>query len=243
MQTRILAVAAAVTLCLAAVLIVMSSQPSRRSTPPERTETEGTSASVPHDTKETRDEPADQTEVVPPTPETETSAPTSPTPQESDAAPVAAEPVPDALPDFISPVTGVVSQHHSTDVPVYSITMADYRTHTGVDIACPDGTTVRAAADGTIREVWTDPLMGQCLSVDHAGGARSIYKNLSPELLAGIVPGKTVKAGEALGTVGDSALIEIGLATHLHYELEIGGVPVDPADFMLIGTEDVGFEG
>ena len=240
-QSRILALTMTVILVMAGVLIALTAQQSRRAekAPPA---TESLHPAPPTTAPQATTRAPETTAARAPAaaaPETTEAAPES----QSAAAPVNAEPLPDALPDFISPVTGVISQHHSADVPVYSLTMADWRTHTGVDIACADGAPVRAAAAGIVREVWSDPLMGQCLSIDHAGGARSVYKNLAPALPDGIAAGAAVKAGEVIGQVGESALIEIGQASHLHYELEIAGAAVDPADFMLIGGTDTGFEG
>lgn len=148
----------------------------------------------------------------------------------------------DILPDFLSPVSGVIAKSHSVEVPVYSLTMNDYRTHSGVDIAAEAGTSVRASAAGTVREIWDDPMMGKCISITHNGGAVSIYKNLSPEIPADIVPGSAVEAGAVIGTVGESALIETAEEPHLHFELQINGIAANPSDFMLFGTQDVSFE-
>ena len=148
-----------------------------------------------------------------------------------------------ALPDFISPVSGTLSRPYSMDVPVYSLTMEDFRTHGGVDIASELGTTVRASAAGTVTDVWEDPMMGKCVRIAHAGSAVSTYKNLAPEIPDAICPGAAVGVGDVIGTVGESALIELADAPHLHYELTIDGVSVNPADFMLIGTADTAYEG
>ena len=137
----------------------------------------------------------------------------------------------------------MISKSHTVDVPVYSLTMNDYRTHAGVDIVSTAGAAVCAAADGTIGEIWEEPMMGTCLSIEHTGGARSIYKNLSPQLPETVVAGATVRAGEKIASVGESALMEVAESPHLHYELEVDGVSVNPADYMLIGSDDTGYEG
>ena len=126
---------------------------------------------------------------------------------------------------------------------VYSLTMNDYRTHAGVDIVSTAGAAVCAAADGTVGAIWEDPMMGTCLSIEHTGGACSIYKNLSPQLPDGIAVGARVRAGEKIASIGESALAEVAESSHLHYELEVDGVSVNPADYMLIGSEDTGYEG
>ncbi len=149
----------------------------------------------------------------------------------------------DALPDFIAPVSGTLSRPYSMEVPVYSLTMNDYRTHGGVDIAAELSATVRACAAGTVTDVWEDPLMGKCVRIEHSGGAVSTYKNLAPEIPDAICTGAVVEIGAVIGQIGESALIELADAPHLHFELSIDGKSVNPADFMLIGTTDTAYEG
>lgn len=136
------------------------------------------------------------------------------------------------LPNFQVPAVGVISKEHSVSALVFSVTMNDYRTHNGVDIATADGADVHAAADGVVEELWHDPLMGYCISISHEGDALSIYKNLRPESISGLSAGDKVVAGQVIGSVGESALIEIAEEPHLHFELKIGGASVDPRDYI-----------
>ncbi|MBQ4043313.1 MAG: M23 family metallopeptidase [Clostridia bacterium] len=238
-QARAIIVTAVLIAAIAAVIIFTGVQQSRRGSekmPPDSISTAGAETTR-RDTNSTTGVKTDPKEEARPPeitkPESEASAVTE------EASPVAADP----LPDFIAPVSGMVSKAYSVDVPVYSLTMEDYRAHTGVDIAASLGTAVRATAAGTVGEIWEDPMMGTCLSVVHSGGAKSVYKNLAPTVADGIAAGAAVKAGTVLGAVGESALAEIAESSHLHYELEIDGVRVNPADFMLLGTEDTAYEG
>ena len=238
-QARAIIVTAVLIAAIAAVIIFTGVQQSRRGSekmPPDSISTAGAETTR-RDTNSTTGVKTDPKEEARPPeitkPESEASAVTE------EASPVAADP----LPDFIAPVSGMVSKAYSVDVPVYSLTMEDYRAHTGVDIAASLGTAVRATAAGTVGEIWEDPMMGTCLSVVHSGGAKSVYKNLAPTGADGIAAGAAVKAGTVLGAVGESALAEIAESSHLHYELEIDGVRVNPADFMLLGTEDTAYEG
>ncbi len=154
----------------------------------------------------------------------------------------------DVLPSrFLLPVSGVLQSKHDATVQVFSPTMGDYRTHLGIDIGTTKGATVSAMADGVIAQVWEDVSMGQCVAVKHAGDAYTIYKNLSVELPAHIVVGRSVKAGEQIGTVGESAMVEIATEPHLHLEMTVGGLAVDPteyldADAMATLREDTDFE-
>ena len=145
------------------------------------------------------------------------------------------------IPEFSSPVAGEVLNPHSDTVPVFSITMNDYRTHTGVDILASPGEAVMAAADGVIGAVYEDPMMGTCMTVVHSGGAVSTYKGLYSTLPEGIVQGASVTKGQIIAAVGDTALAEIAEEPHVHYELSIDGAAVDPC--LYITFDAVSYEG
>ena len=134
----------------------------------------------------------------------------------------------DTLPEFSLPVSGEISIDYSDSVPVFSTTMNDYRTHLGVDISASLGSEVLAVADGVVTNVWDDPFMGTCVSIEHQGNAISIYKNLDPEVADGIIIGASVSTGDVIGAVGESAMNELAEEPHLHYEMKIDGKHVDP---------------
>ena len=140
----------------------------------------------------------------------------------------------DTLPDFSMPVSGNLAIDYSDSVPVFSQTMNDYRTHLGIDISSELGAPVACVADGIVTNVWNDPFMGTSISVEHAGGAVSIYKNLDEEVAEGIVIGASVKKGDILGAVGETAMNELAEEPHLHYEMKINGKYVDPKEHLPI---------
>ena len=74
-------------------------------------------------------------------------------------------------------------------------------------------------------------MMGTCVAVSHKDETVSIYKNLSKTLADGIAVGKTVKQGQKLGAVGDTAVVEMADEPHLHFEVTVQGLSVDPMDF------------
>ena len=152
---------------------------------------------------------------------------------EEDAAVSAIVKAEDMLPVFRRPVEGgVVVKGCSLTVPVYSATMNDYRVHRGLDFAAQPGSPVFASADGTVTEVRRDPMMGMTVSVKHAGGAVTTYKGLDPATADMTDVGDTVRAGQAIGAVGETALIESAEENHLHFEMTVGGKPVDPGDYL-----------
>ena len=121
---------------------------------------------------------------------------------------------------FIAPMTaGNIIKEWSADIPVFSNTMEDYRLHLGVDIAAAAGTPIYAVADGTVESVAFHPMMGQTVVITHADGYKSVYQNMQTSIPSGIQAGATVKAGDTIGAVGDTALIEISEDPHLHFEL------------------------
>lgn len=136
----------------------------------------------------------------------------------------------DTLPTLIAPIAGSVSKAHDVTAPVFSLTMNDYRVHSGIDISASLGDAVSAAADGIVENIWSDPMMGQCISISHSGSAVTIYKNLSETLAEGIAVGTKVKAGEVIGAVGESAMIEIADEPHLHFEMTVNGIQENPLD-------------
>ena len=134
--------------------------------------------------------------------------------------------------EYLCPLSGRVSREHDTDTLVFSSTMGDWRIHTGVDITTSLGAVVSCVADGTVKEVFDDAMMGKCVSVAHADGVVSIYRNLGEELAEGITAGASIAAGDAIGTVGESALCELAEEPHLHFEMMVNGALVDPLDHL-----------
>lgn len=131
--------------------------------------------------------------------------------------------------NFISPMTaGNIIKEWSADIPVFSTTMEDYRLHLGVDISAASGSSVYAVADGTVESVEFHPMMGQTVVITHASGYKSVYQNMQTAVPSGIQAGATVKAGDIIGTVGDTALIEISEDPHLHFELYKDDACINP---------------
>ena len=75
-------------------------------------------------------------------------------------------------------------------------------------------------------------MMGMSISIEHSGGAVSVYQNLYDEIPAGIEVGSRVQKGQVIATAGDTALSEISEDSHLHFELSVNGESVDPSDYI-----------
>ena len=166
------------------------------------------------------DPPADtQTPNADKTPE-DTQKPTPPTTD-----------VEDKLPSFILPVNGALSKKHDPKQQIWSQTMKDYRVHVGLDIVTEANAPVYASADGKVSRIWKDTKMGYCIALEHGGDSYTIYKNLSETLPEGIKEGASVRSGQLLATVGDSAMVEIGEEPHLHFEMTVADLMVDPLEY------------
>ncbi len=130
------------------------------------------------------------------------------------------------------PVSGKAVNGYSDDALVYSVTMNDYRVHNGIDFSAAIGSPVLCFTDGTVEDVYEDPLMGVTVIVNHGDGLKSVYQNLTEDLPDGISAGAKLKTGDVLGLVGESALIECSLDPHLHFELVKNGLSADPAEYL-----------
>ncbi len=124
------------------------------------------------------------------------------------------------------PVNGEVITPHTAETLIYSKTLGDWRTHDGVDIKAQIGTDVKAADDGVIESVYTDDFMGITIVIDHQNGLRSVYSNLSNSGL--VQSGQSVKRGDVISAVGDTAIYETAEVGHLHFEVTDGGETIDP---------------
>lgn len=137
----------------------------------------------------------------------------------------------DKLPSFILPVSGALSNKHNAEQQVFSNTMSDYRVHLGVDIITEASAPVYAAADGKVDKIWEDTLEGYCIAIKHSGDCYTIYKNLAETLPDGISEGVSVRSGQLIASVGESAMVEIGDEPHLHFEMTVAGLGVDPLEY------------
>ena len=135
------------------------------------------------------------------------------------------------IPTFILPVSGKITNKHDPTLQVFSPTMQDYRVHIGVDLATKENAPVYAAADGKISKIWVDTLMGYCIAIKHSGDCVTVYKNLAETLPEGIAEGASVRSGQLIATVGESAMVEIADEPHLHFEMTVGELAVDPLEY------------
>ena len=128
------------------------------------------------------------------------------------------------------PVSGETVADYSMDALVYNQTTRDWRVHDGADIAAAAGTPVCAAADGTVHSVYEDDTMGMTVVIHHEGGYITEYASLAKEVP--VKAGDTVTAGQTIGTVGATALMESAIGDHVHFSVSCNGQPVNPKEFL-----------
>jgi murein DD-endopeptidase MepM/ murein hydrolase activator NlpD len=98
--------------------------------------------------------------------------------------------------------------------------------HTGVDISADMGTPVHAAADGIVFHAQYDSGYGRTVVIDHGNGMQSWYAHLSR---FEVVPGQEIRRGEVVGFSGASGRVT---SPHLHFEVRLGGSPVNPYRYL-----------
>lgn len=127
---------------------------------------------------------------------------------------------------FEKPVEGDIVRDFAVDNLIYSDTLQEWTTHTGIDIKAEKTTVVKAAEAGTVKTIKNDPRYGLTIIIEHANGFQTVYSNLLTSEF--VVEGEKVEKGQSLGTVGNTAAFEIADEPHLHFEIIKDSIQVDP---------------
>ena len=128
------------------------------------------------------------------------------------------------------PVFGEITLDYAMNKLIYSKTLEDWRTHSGIDISSSRGTAVKAAADGFVYQIKNDPRFGYTIILSHADGVKTIYSNLAS--VDSVVTNQNVKKGDVIGSIGNTALFETAEPAHLHFEVLINDEYADPKEFL-----------
>jgi murein DD-endopeptidase MepM/ murein hydrolase activator NlpD len=106
--------------------------------------------------------------------------------------------------------------------PIYKVK----KMHTGIDFAAPIGTPIYATADGKVEEVSIKYSgYGKTIVIDHGFGYKTRYAHMHD---FAVRQGHTIKRGELIGYVGNTG---ISTAPHLHYEVMLNGVLINPVHY------------
>ncbi len=106
--------------------------------------------------------------------------------------------------------------------PIYKI----IKFQAGMDFTAPSSTDIYATGDGTIAAVISSKRgLGNHIIIDHGFGYSSVYAHLES---FNVRRGQKVKRGDVIGFVGNTGT---SVAPHLHYEIKLNGVNVDPVNY------------
>lgn len=97
-----------------------------------------------------------------------------------------------------------------------------YRQHSGIDLAAPIGTPIRATKEGVVVTSGWSGGYGIMVRLDHGNGVETRYAHMSRAVVRS---GQSVKAGQIIGAVGSTGR---STGPHLHYELRLNNVAVNP---------------
>jgi murein DD-endopeptidase MepM/ murein hydrolase activator NlpD len=125
--------------------------------------------------------------------------------------------------DFIWPVSGEISS-------IFGLRRffneQERNPHSGLDIAAPEGTDIRVAADGTVIESGDFFFSGNMVYVDHGQGLISLYAHMSR---IDVKPGDVLRRGDIIGAVGQTGRVT---GAHLHFAVMANGILIDPLYFL-----------
>ncbi|HJX34883.1 MAG TPA: M23 family metallopeptidase [Desulfatiglandales bacterium] len=99
--------------------------------------------------------------------------------------------------------------------------------HEGLDISARIGTEIIAPADGIISGIDKTYGFGNLIIISHGYGVKTIYGHLSKAL---VKKGQSVKRGDKIALIGNTGRTT---GPHLHYEIQLNGVPVNPQNYIL----------
>ena len=103
--------------------------------------------------------------------------------------------------------------------------------HNGIDLAAPTGTPIYATADGTIERANWFSSYGNYIQIDHGNAIETRFGHLSRIVVS---DGQKVHKGDLIGYVGSTGR---STGPHLHYEVRVDGVAVDPSPYMVASDD------
>lgn len=122
--------------------------------------------------------------------------------------------------NLIRPISGIITSRFG------SSSSRRVSRHTGLDIAAPSGTKIKAAAGGTVTFSGYKGSYGYLTVVNHGNGVETYYGHCSKLF---VTAGQKVKQGEVIAAVGNSGN---STGSHLHLEIRVNGVAYNPQNYL-----------
>ena len=119
-----------------------------------------------------------------------------------------------------TPISGTITSRYGVSSSIRS------STHTGLDIAAPQGTSIKAVSEGTVTCASYNGAYGNLVKIDHGNGIETWYAHTSKMY---VTVGQKVEAGEVIATVGSTGN---STGPHLHLEIRINGEHVNPQNYL-----------
>lgn len=129
-------------------------------------------------------------------------------------------------PCFQAPVAGDIIKDFAMDTLVYSETLDEWCTHSGIDIKADKASVVVASEKGKVESIKNDPRYGLTIIISHSSGFKTVYSNLLTTEF--VQEGEEVEKGQTIATVGETASFEVADECHLHFEMYKDGITVNP---------------
>ena len=121
---------------------------------------------------------------------------------------------------LIRPISGIITSRFGSYESIRSFG------HRGLDIAAPTGTSIKAAAGGTVTVAGWNNSYGYMIKISHGNGVETVYGHCSKLLVS---KGQTVTQGQIIGKVGNTG---DSTGPHLHLEVRVNGVLYNPQNYV-----------
>ena len=121
---------------------------------------------------------------------------------------------------LIKPITGTISSRFGARSSIRS------SAHTGLDIASPSGTAIKAASSGTVTWAGWKGSYGNLVVITHSDSVQTYYGHCSKLYVSA---GQSVSQGETIAAVGSTGN---STGPHLHFEIRVNGVAYNPQNYV-----------
>jgi len=138
--------------------------------------------------------------------------------------------------NFVMPVKdGEIIKDYSNTALKYNKTLKQWEAHKAVDLKAEDGADVYAVLDGEVVSVESSYLKGTVVTIKHSKSMQTVYASLNENVSVKV--GDKVKQGKVIGKVSASAKGENADGPHLHFEVHVDNVKVDPKLYLNVGDK------
>ena len=132
---------------------------------------------------------------------------------------------------FIYPVSGEIGLSHSPENLIFSKTLQEWTTHTGIDIQAKRGTPVAASEEGVVESITETAAKGIEITLSHKDGYKTVYSNLSTKEMVKV--GQKVEKGRIISGIGNTASFEYNEPEHLHFEIYKDNKSINPLEILI----------